>query len=198
MNFYISQKSLPMPQDCTDEVERLIHCVTGQYKGLRPKYATPCVRRHEPLRTLIDCDTERLREFDFTGWVMVEVWSYNPDWLRRLRRILRSPRFGCVAAGIPQREGRSMVLLVRPLIVEGDCHFVRSHREYVEAHRLIRRHLGAMLPDGLHLCPAPANETDFLTLRLDTACFHRPSPELFFATLPNDDFFDFLSHDQQD
>lgn len=163
MNFYNTLQSKPMILAADPDLETLIACANGSYQGYRPHYVTPCIQRNESLTRItahMDCQS-----LHYTGLVMVEVWSYNPEMLRAVLKMVRSQAFQWVAAAIPQPQRRSVFLLVQADI--------ESHEQYVETHRALCARLRQLMPPMLHTRPNLANETDFLQLHLDRKCFYR-------------------------
>lgn len=163
MNFYNSIQSLPMAVQTMDPLKSLIQSVEGSYRGYRPQYVTPCIRRRESLVQI----TEHMacHPVQYTGWVMIEVWSYNPQLLRDCMSRLGEEQFRYVAAAIPQPRRRSLFLLVHSEVF--------CHADYVRVHRSILHEMRRYLPPMLHLRPNLGNETAFLNLLQDCECYYR-------------------------
>lgn len=174
-----------MPLLSMDDLETLVACAEGRYTGFRPQYATPCVQRNLSLLQLSAADATAIRPLEYTGWVMAEVWSYNPENVKQLFHQLETETFRFVSAALPQPRRHSLMLLVKAHFVEvetgevdeGRC--IASHTEYVEAHRQLRAYLQQLLPSCVHVRPQLGNEQDFLNLMLDTPCFLRQEADWF-------------------
>lgn len=162
MNFYLTLQSLPMPVQNMDDLQTLVQCADGSWSGLRPQYVTPCIQRNESLYKI--SSRIKCQPFHYTGWVMVEVWSYNPDMLRVAARMVRTPGLRFVSAAVPQPQRKSLFLLIHQ-------EEVVDHDSYVSAHRELRQRLLKLLPDKLHVRPVLGNECDFLNLNIDMKVF---------------------------